>query len=517
MSKILKLWNLISVPDYEYSVIPVWILKNEVSKDIANSMFSECVENDIHRIVIKPEFDDIDTVKHVSKEYFNTIKNILSTARMFDIKVIIYDDILTTYVNADKNNIEQRDILVPMNLSANTQVEEYITSTCDKYYDELKEYFGNTIIGFYVDAKNPTRENKKENELTKIDTKTYTNSFYKKMYEWCEKHYIELIGHPENDESITQAMNFNTFGQDVIIDVNKSKADNLNTIKNSQIKLTADIAKCLKKRRNLNMCFNKEEKGKHFKDEDVKAYINHLAINGVNMFLYYGFYSTINDITGMYNIDNDKKLQFTKYINRLSYILTDYTNNARVAVVCEDNKVPSEELALLCENQIEFNYIPANMLLNGFVNEKGNYELLENEYEVVINLIGSDEKYITGSKIIRSVDELTQYVQSAKKVLKAQASTIRYMEFCKSERKLHMLVNEGDKEEVISLNNKSGLLGIELKLWNEEARVINLDSDITIQPSEVIVLIEFATTDREKINSVVKELNKKKNNIYVSQ
>lgn len=512
MSKILKLWALISTPDYEYSVTPVWILKNKVTREQATNLLVECIKSDIHRIVIRPDINNIDNIKHGSKEYFDTVKDIISVARKLEIKVIVYDDVLTTYVNANKDDIEQKNILVPMNLSTDIQVEEYITSTCEKYYDELKEYFGNTVIGFYVDAKNPTREN----QLTKIDTKNYTNVFYKKMYEWCEKHYVELIGHPENDKSITQTMNFNTFGQDMIIDVNKTKEENLRAIKNSQIKLTVDMAKCLKKRRNLNMCFNKEEKGKHFSIEDIKAYINYLAINGVNMYLYYGIYSTLNEVSKVDYIDKDKELKFVRYINRLSYLLTDNINNAKVAIVCEDNNVPSDELACLYENQIEFNYIPANMLLNGFVNEKGNYELLENEYEVVINLIGSDEKYLVGSKIIRSVDELAQYVQSANKVLKTQASTIRYMEFYKGERKLHMLVNEGDKEEVISLNNKEEVLGIELRLWKEEARVINLDSDIVIQPSEAIVLIEFATTNREKIDYVVGELNSTKSNIYIS-
>jgi len=107
-------------------------------------------------------------------------------------------------------------------------VDAFINETHEKYYRECKEYFGNTLKGFFTDepqyyrAETPyspllVDEFKKDN-MDVLDglvylfsndengyefrtkyyntlNKLYVNNFYKKLYDWCEGHNCMLTGH----------------------------------------------------------------------------------------------------------------------------------------------------------------------------------------------------------------------------------------------------------------------------------------------------------------------------------
>lgn len=49
-------------------------------------------------------------------------------------------------------------------------------------------------------------------------------------------------------------------------------------------------------------------------------------------------------------------------MKRISCLMTDSVNCAKVAVLCESGKIPADELAPFYENQVEFNYVPLSML-----------------------------------------------------------------------------------------------------------------------------------------------------------
>src|SRR5690606_25866479 len=54
--------------------------------------------------------------------------------------------------------------------------------------------------------------------------------------------------------------------------------------------------------------------------------------------------------------------QFSTYIKRLSWLMTDSVNQAQVAVLCEESFLPWKITKPLYEHQIEFNYLEESLL-----------------------------------------------------------------------------------------------------------------------------------------------------------
>src|SRR5699024_3894583 len=79
--------------------------------------------------------------------------------------------------------------------------------------------------------------------------------------------------------------------------------------------------------------------------------------------------------------------RISDYIKRLSFLMTDSVNGARVAVLVDNNRVPYWEIARLYENQIEFNYLPVALLPECKVKE-GRLCIREYAYDIVLDVYG---------------------------------------------------------------------------------------------------------------------------------
>ncbi len=278
-------------------------------------------------------------------------------------------------------------------------VECFIHLTHDRYYDALSEYFGNTIIAFFTDepcalGRNagqfrewlPGLEkeimaaggrledleaifNQNKNDTTVIYHKLIKmhlrENFYAKLSCWCEEHGISLMGHPEASDDVEEELYFHIPGQDLIMRRVSPESGGLREFDSVQAKLSADIARLLGRRRNANECFgvcNREKIPWYFKGEDMIWYINWLGMRGVNLFVPHAFYYSVEgqrseerppDV-GPNNIWWKYYRQISDYMKRISYLMTDSVDDARIAVLCDNNRVPYEEVAALYANQIPF-------------------------------------------------------------------------------------------------------------------------------------------------------------------
>ena len=286
-------------------------------------------------------------------------------------------------------------------------VEEFIHLTHDRYYEELKEYFGSTIIAFFTDepcalGRNAggfkewlpglekelleaggkleelealfTNESNATTEIYhKLIKKHLREIFYRRLSEWCENHGIALMGHPEVSDDVEEELYFHIPGQDLIMRRVSPQTGGLTEFDSVQAKLPADIARHLGRRRNANECFGvcfRNQIPWYFKAEDMKWYIDWLGIRGVNLFVPHAFYYSIAGArkeerppdVGPNNIWWPHYRRFSDYMKRLSFLMTDSINGAKVAVLCHNNQVPYKELAVLFEKQVEFNYLPIALL-----------------------------------------------------------------------------------------------------------------------------------------------------------
>lgn len=317
-------------------------------------------------------------------------------------------------------------------------VDEFIRLTHERYYEELKEYFGNVIIAFFTDEPSPlgrcagkfrpwlpgleqeiiecggkleeleglfTKENSTTTVIYhKLIKKHLREIFYRRLSQWCENHDIALMGHPEASDDVEEELYFHIPGQDLIMRRVSPETGGLREFDSVQAKLSADIARHLGRRRNANECFGVCFRDKipwYFKAADMKWYIDWLGIRGVNLFVPHAFYYSVDgkrkeerppDV-GPHNIWWRHYRRFSDYMKRLSYLMTDSVNSAKVAVLCDNNRVPYEEVAVLFENQVEFNYLPVALLSECRMKE-GRLCIREYEYEAVLNVTDAawDEK-----------------------------------------------------------------------------------------------------------------------------
>lgn len=386
-------------------------------------------------------------------------------------------------------------------------VDEFIHLTHDAYYEHLKEYFGNTVIAFFTDepcalGRNAGRyrewtpglekeleaaggeikelralfeatgkkiagredivkaeENKTIVLYHQLIKKKLREVFYARLSAWCEKHGISFVGHPAESDDIEEELYFHIPGQDLIMRRVAPETGGLREFDSVQAKLTADLARHLGRRRNANECFgvcNRQNIPWYFTGEDMKWYIDWLGLRGVNFYIPHAFYYSVTgerkgerppDV-GPNNIWWAHYRSISDYIKRLSCLMTDSVNGAQVAVLCDNNRVPYEEIACLYENQVEFNYLPAALLEKAEVKD-GKVQIEGLAYSCVLNLLGEEynrrfaDRF--GAFLCDDVEKILEDTASfrADFEIEKESKNLRKIHLVKQKAEMFLFGNEG--------------------------------------------------------------------------
>ncbi|CAH1213092.1 hypothetical protein PAECIP111891_03910 [Paenibacillus allorhizoplanae] len=312
-------------------------------------------------------------------------------------------------------------------------VQAFITLTHERYYERLRAYFGNTIFAFFTDEPDLLGRGHRQglkpwtrkflNEFLAFGNKEHdlpvlwfdagevarnirsnyettirnrlARTYYKQLADWCEKHKIGLTGHPAASDDIGLLEHFHIPGQDVVWRYIAPEDDKALTGAHSTMgKCSADSARHRSKRRNLNECFGVcgKESGWALNADNMKWYLDWLFVRGVNLISPHAFYYSIRDErrderppdVGPNNIWWPEYSKFSRYIKRMSWLMTDSVNAAEVAVLAQADHLPWEIAKPLYENQIEFNYLEEE-LLDGFCQiEKGEIRIVKQCYKVLL-------------------------------------------------------------------------------------------------------------------------------------
>ena len=295
-------------------------------------------------------------------------------------------------------------------------VECFIELTHERYYNALSKYFGNTVIGIFTDEPSVLGrgEDKRMNEWTigfaqelknvgvyscdivamwydvgeetaKIRKKyakavcnRLENSFYKPLFEWCNKHNIALVGHPRKSADIGFLKYFHIPGQDLVFRKVAPEDDKaIGGIDSIQAKCSSDAARHRGQRRNLNECFacgGRNGIEWAFNADDMKWTMDWLFVRGVNMLVPHAFFYSLDgerrfgerppDV-GFNNIWWKYYGIISDYMKRMSFMMTDSVNVTNIAILCESNRLPIDIAKPLYENQIEFNYLEEELINDG--------------------------------------------------------------------------------------------------------------------------------------------------------
>ena len=477
-----ELFQALADPPEEFSPVPFWFFNDSPDEEKIAEELKDIKAKGVDAIVLHPRIGIPENVPYLSDAYFQAVRFIVKCADALGMKIVLYDEGMYPSGSAHGMVVAQNpdyaskgirlsdrpeggeviaafedgkylvygftggtirgihfgeddgeagapksaDILNP------DAVELFIRLTHDRYYEELKEYFGNTVIAFFTDEPCALGRNAAayrewvpglERELTagggrlqelealftgeknattalyhRLIKKHLRETFYARLSRWCASHGIALMGHPEASDDVEEELYFQIPGQDLIMRRVSPETGGLLEFDSVQAKLCADIARHLGRRRNANECFgvcSRKPWEWHFTGRDMIWYINWLSIRGVNLLVPHAFYySTAGkrkeerppDV-GPNNIWWPHYRRISDYIKRLSFLMTDSVNGARVAVLVDNNRVPYREVASLYENQIEFNYLPVALLPECEVKE-GRLCIREYAYDIVLDVYG---------------------------------------------------------------------------------------------------------------------------------
>ncbi len=511
-----KLLREILQPDTEFTPIPFWFFNDAFEEEKVKNQLADYVEKGVNGIVLHPRIGVPKEMPYLSESYFGAVRFIVKTAAELGMKVVLYDEGMYPsgsahgmVVEADPEYAAKGIVLleeeaakeklaaeenarviaalpdgrqIVYGFSGGTirgihfgeddgqpgapkaadilnpdAVDEFIRLTHDKYYEELKEYFGTTVIAFFTDEPSALGRNSgryrpwaagMEDEITaaggkpeeleglfiktgrtvegrediaehvenftvnlyhQLIKKKLREVFYARLSGWCEKHGIALMGHPAESNDIEEELYFHIPGQDLIMRRVAPETGGLMEFDSVQAKLSADIARHLGRRRNANECFGvcyRNQIPWYMTAGDMKWYIDWLGLRGVNLYVPHAFYYSVEgerkgerppDV-GPNNIWWRHYRRFSDYMKRLSFLMTDSVNGAEFAVLCDNNRAPYEEIVCLYENQIEFNYLPAALLEEAVVQD-GRVCIQGYAYRGVLNVLGQSYEDRFGGKL----------------------------------------------------------------------------------------------------------------------
>lgn len=75
---------------------------------------------------------------------------------------------------------------------------------------------------------------------------------------------------------------------------------------------------------------------------------------------------------------------FSIYMKRLSWVMTNSTNQAQIAILTKDDQLPWQIAKRLYENQIEFNYVHEGLFMQELVTFTNTMDIANQKYQVVI-------------------------------------------------------------------------------------------------------------------------------------
>lgn len=391
-----------------------------------------------------------------------------------------------------------------------TATETFLRLTHESYYAHLAEYFGQTLIGFFTDEprvsgrcaeKNgiawtygmiedfleaggefeelaallfETKDNRLRKEANHVYAealrKRLDRAFYAPLGDWCEKHGVALMGHPQMSNDCSHLRYFTIPGQDIVWR-SVEPGTELTAKDSVAVKSAADAARHKGQSRSLCEVFGAcgdADNPWHFTPDEMMWYLNFCFARGCSMIVPHAFY--YSDRTklqtderppdvGPYNIWWQDYRKISGYIKRMSWLGSVGTNNPSAAVLCSDEYIPYTPVAPLYENGYTFNYLSIEDFMERAHIHDGKVRIDRYSYDIVlvdgrlrldteiVKKLG--QLVVEGGKLYHGADfigfmkknvHLTSYFEGE------TDGRLRFLHYTKSGCPFFVMINEGNKK-----------------------------------------------------------------------
>ncbi|MGN1021244.1 MAG: hypothetical protein ACI4O7_12835 [Aristaeellaceae bacterium] len=310
-------------------------------------------------------------------------------------------------------------------------VRAFIRLTHEEYWRALHAHFGSTVIAVFTDEPDITGRNAQpgcmawttgfladfqaqgceaadlpalwldagpetegiRRRYRRAVNRRLNNAYYGQLADWCQAHGVALTGHPAKSWDMGLLKAFQLPGQDVVWRF-VGPGQGVTGPDSVLAKCASDAARHAGRARNANECFGccgPEGIQWAFTMDDMKWYMDWLFVRGTNLLYPHAFFYSLRDgrgeerppDVGPNNLWWPWYGQIARYMRRMSWLMTGGVNQAEVAVLCQEDRLPWEVCVPLYEHQIEFNYLQDTELSACRV-EDGQLCLGQQRYSVLI-------------------------------------------------------------------------------------------------------------------------------------
>lgn len=241
-------------------------------------------------------------------------------------------------------------------------------------------------------------------------------TWYRQLFEWCERHGLPLTGHPARGDDIGAERYFHIPGQDLVWRwVLPDEPSALEGEQATQAKCSSSAMIHLGRRRNTNECCGA------YGHELTWAEMNWLAdwcfVRGVNHIIPHAFYYSVRGIrrderppdVGPNSSWWDRFPQYAGRCRRLSWLNTDSRHICSLAILGAADHLPWAPAKLCFQHQYDFNYLEERHLWEDAAVDAGGVHLAGMHYEAVILAHTPDPKALSALAALEQAGRLIRY------------------------------------------------------------------------------------------------------------
>ncbi len=386
-------------------------------------------------------------------------------------------------------------------------VASFIRHTHEAYYRHLHEYFGQTVIGFFTDAPSltgrnaqfagvpwtydliedffeeggdmtdlgyllfPAKEEKRSREAqVKYQSaceKRLCAAYFGQIGDWCRKHGIALLGHPEQ-AAYTPALRCLDIPGAGLCKRMVEPGNELTSPDSALVKAASDTARHMGQSRSLTEVFGGcGERGNpwNFTPDDMMWYLNFLFARGCSMVLPHAFYYSLRtplqsnerppDV-GPNSIWWDDYKSIAGYVKRMSWLGATGTNNPSAAVLCSGAHTPVRPVKALYEEGHTFNYLSLEDFMGKAHIHDGTVRIDRYAYDTLLvdgrlrlntEIVKKIGQFVTeGGSMYRGSDFIGFLKKNVRRTSYFDGEThgaLRFLHYTKSGCPFFVLINEG--------------------------------------------------------------------------
>jgi len=308
------------------------------------------------------------------------------------------------YLNEDASGERLREDTPPAADILNPDaVATFIRLVYDRYFEALGEHFGQTIRAIFTDEPgvlgrprergvwpgttgilehvnaflgydftphlpalwydNEPDAARYREDYTRAIEHRLEETFYRQLYDWCERHAVALTGHPGRGDQIGFLRYFHIPGQDLVWRWVLPGETALEGPESTQGKCSSSAALHLGRRRNSNECFGAYGHG--FTWEEMKWLVNWCFVRGVNLLYPHAFYYSVRgprrderppDV-GPNSPWWESYKPFADYARRMCWLNTESQHVCHVAILGEAINLHWSAAKVCFQHQRDFNYL----------------------------------------------------------------------------------------------------------------------------------------------------------------